>query len=170
MLARIAHELFDLGFALAVPLTSVYLIDQVIANGDVGGLAVALAVLLVVFLVNTGLTFRRNYLTQYVTGDIVRRLRLEMFARLQELSHAFYAGTKTGDILTRMTTDIQHIEQVVSGTLATGAVPRPLAGLQLALAVVLTLAARHHRPPSPVRSSCCHIVRLIGVSVRPAWK
>ena len=114
------YLLFGLGFALAVPLASAHLVDQIIPRGDLNELTILLTALVAAFLLNAALTFRRSRLTQYVSESIVRRLRLDMFIRLQELPHAFYANTKTGDIVTRMTADIEAIKDVVAETFASG--------------------------------------------------
>lgn len=53
------------------------------------------------------------WVAQYITYD----MRNNMYAHLQQMSHRFFTNSKQGDIITRMTSDIGGVQQVISGTL-----------------------------------------------------
>ncbi len=75
----------------------------------------------------------RSYLGAIVSQRIMYDLKLRMFARLQSLSLRFYTQSRTGELMSRLTSDIAGIDAVVSGTLVTIS--------QNALILATTLAA-----------------------------
>jgi ATP-binding cassette subfamily B protein len=59
----------------------------------------------------------RSYLNTVVSQRIMYDLKLEMFTRLQSLSLRFFTEARTGELMSRLTSDIAGIETVISGTL-----------------------------------------------------
>ena len=107
LLAGIALELM-------MPLIQREIIDGVIASGDVsrlGTLLIALA-LLYVFqqLTNVG----DNYFRHVLGGKFILDLRVKLYSYLQRLSLSFYEKTSTGEIMSRVTNDVNAMENFVT--------------------------------------------------------
>ncbi len=133
--------LIGLGFSLVMPYANAYLIDNIInAPGDLAqktrDLIGFLLLLFVLFAINGVAGFRRAYLSGFVNESIVRRLRLQIFSRLQALSASFYNQNKTGDIMARMTNDLGMVQSLLSNTLLNGIYQ----ALQLVFASIIVLS------------------------------
>lgn len=61
----------------------------------------------------------RSYLNTVVSQRIMYDLKLRMFTRLQSLSLRFYTEARTGELMSRLTSDIAGIDTIISGTLVT---------------------------------------------------
>lgn len=58
----------------------------------------------------------RGYLNQIVGQGVMVNLRHDLHAHLQRLSHRFYAEERTGEILSRVTNDVNAVQQTVTNT------------------------------------------------------
>ena len=58
----------------------------------------------------------RGYLNQMVGQDLTVRLRASLHEHLQRLPVRFYTQTRTGEILARITADVNAVQQAVTGT------------------------------------------------------
>jgi subfamily B ATP-binding cassette protein MsbA len=76
-------------------------------------LVIAVAVV-VTELLRCGLAYGRTYLGQYIGGRTLIDLRMELFERLQRLSLSFYESQRVGDLMSRLTTDVSLVQQLVS--------------------------------------------------------
>jgi ATP-binding cassette subfamily B protein len=93
------------------------IIDSAIDGAD-RSLLVLLSVGLVGASIATGLAgVLRSYLNTVISQRIMYDLKLEMFTRLQSLSLRFFTQARTGELMSRLTSDIAGIETVISGTL-----------------------------------------------------
>jgi len=89
------------------------------ARGGSAGVAVLLAVLLVVVFVLKGLfTFFSAYLTRWVGLHAVRDLRADLNGRIQRQSLAFFADLPSGQLISRVMSDVWGMQRLVSGDLA----------------------------------------------------
>ncbi len=59
----------------------------------------------------------QNYLSNLVGQRVMFDLRNQMYAHLQSLSLRFFTETKTGEIMSRVTNDVNGVQQVVTNTL-----------------------------------------------------
>jgi ATP-binding cassette subfamily B protein len=102
---------------LVPPLLIRSIIDSAIGGAD-RSLLLTLALGLVVAAVAMGLVgVLRSYLNTVVSQRIMYDLKLRMFSRLQALSLRFFTEARTGELMSRLTSDIAGVDQVVSGTL-----------------------------------------------------
>jgi subfamily B ATP-binding cassette protein MsbA len=69
---------------------------------------------IVVALLRSGLAYSRDYLGQYVGGRALIDLRQQLFERLQRLSLAFFESQRVGDLMSRLTTDVALVQQLVT--------------------------------------------------------
>jgi ATP-binding cassette subfamily B protein len=94
------------------------LIDLGFASGGTGHLdAAALAM----FAVVAGLavaTFTRFYLISWLGERVAADLRRDMFDRVISLSPAFFETARTGDILTRLTSDISVLQALIGSAIS----------------------------------------------------
>ena len=101
------------------PLLVRSIIDEAIAGGDrtlLGFLSAALVAAAVASgLVGVG----RSYLNTVVSQRIMYDLKVRMYRRLQSMSLRFFTHHQTGEMMSRLTSDISGIDNVISGTLVT---------------------------------------------------
>lgn len=100
-------------------------LNTITTDAKLAGLGNIVLTLIVLFLggsVVTGLAF---YVMNRAGQNVLRRLRQELFVKLQKLSLTFYSDNETGDLMSRITNDMSTIEQafgfmllsVISGAL-----------------------------------------------------
>jgi ABC-type multidrug transport system fused ATPase/permease subunit len=108
---------FGLLFNLAIPLSTRYLFDDVIARQELGLIWVWLAAILAVFVVGSISDYRQAVVAGLI-GELVQRdLRGAAFAHLQRLSMRFYTRASTGDIISRLTHDLDTVQEALAQTL-----------------------------------------------------
>ncbi|MDR1801266.1 MAG: ABC transporter ATP-binding protein/permease [Lachnospiraceae bacterium] len=75
-----------------------------------------LASLIVLILANLVSVFQ-NYVSNWMAEHIMFDMRNQMYKHLQNMSQRFFTNERQGDIITRMTSDISGVRQVIAGTL-----------------------------------------------------
>jgi ATP-binding cassette subfamily B protein len=120
---RVILMLVSLTVATAAALAPPYLagraIDDGIRDGDTGALTVILVLFVVAALVNWGATYAQTYLINWVGQRALQDLRIELFQHLQRLSVGFYGRNKTGVLISRITNDVQALDQLVTEGIST---------------------------------------------------
>jgi ATP-binding cassette, subfamily B, bacterial len=105
------------GLGIIPPLLVRAIVDDAIAGED-RTLLLQLSLGIVGAALAIGLTgVLRAYLNTVVSQRIMYDLKLAMFARLQSLSLRFFTESRTGELMSRLTSDITGIDNVISGTL-----------------------------------------------------
>jgi ABC-type multidrug transport system fused ATPase/permease subunit len=100
--------------ALAPPYLAKLALDRA-DNGHTGGeLWVIVAVFLAAGLANWGMTYVETYMTGWVGERILADLRLRLFHHLQRLSLGFFERNRAGVIISRLTNDVEAIDQLVT--------------------------------------------------------
>ena len=97
-----------------------YLIDGGFGKGKPDALDHALFAVLIVIVVLATATYLRSYLVTWLGERVVADLRQAVYAHLVRLSPGFYETTRTGEILSRLTTDTSVVQTVI-GTSVTQA-------------------------------------------------
>jgi subfamily B ATP-binding cassette protein MsbA len=78
-----------------------------------------LPVLVLVVIFGKGLfTFLSSYLMKGVGHRVVKRLRDDLFSHLIHQSSGFFDRVQTGDLMSRLTNDVDKIQQAISGSMA----------------------------------------------------
>ena len=93
------------------------MVDSVFVHHDEHALNLITISLFAVFLLQSGFNFTQNYLSGWVGERIIADLRRALFAHLQSLSQGFYAEHRTGELMSRVTNDVNAVQNVVSGNL-----------------------------------------------------
>jgi ATP-binding cassette subfamily B protein len=111
--------LFATAASLAPPPLAKLAIDNGIGRRDVG----TLDLVVVGFLGSAAIYFLATYLQTYLVGWVGQRvlqdLRLRIFAHLQTLSIGFYSRRQAGVLISRMTNDVQALDQLVTDGVVT---------------------------------------------------
>jgi ATP-binding cassette, subfamily B, bacterial len=94
-------------------------IDQGINQHNTGVLDLVVAVFLLSAVVYGLCTYAQTYLVGWVGQRALRDLRLKLFAHLQSLSIGFYSRNRAGWLISRMTNDVEALDQLVEDGLAT---------------------------------------------------
>jgi ABC-type multidrug transport system fused ATPase/permease subunit len=107
------------GAALLPPYLAGLAIDDGIRDGDTGALTVILAVFVAAALLNWVATYAQTYLINWVGQRALQDLRVDLFEHLQRLSIGFYSRRKTGVLISRLTNDVQALDQLVTEGIST---------------------------------------------------
>jgi ATP-binding cassette subfamily B multidrug efflux pump len=89
-------------------------IDNYISTKQAAGLARISILLLVVFLFDNGFQAISSWIMARISQDALKRLRRELFGHLQTLSIQFFDQHTAGELMSRLTNDIDAINQAVS--------------------------------------------------------
>ena len=94
-------------------------IDQGIQRHDTHALDVIVVAFLISAVVYGIATYAQTYLVGWVGQRALQDLRLKLFAHLQSLSISFYSRNRAGVLISRMTNDVEALDQLVEDGLAT---------------------------------------------------
>ncbi|GGN37238.1 ABC transporter ATP-binding protein [Deinococcus daejeonensis] len=110
LLGSVAAELYP-------PLVWIRVVDHGIPNRDWTFIAGQLVLLVAVFGVQQGLSAWRGLLLERAGQAFTRDLRLTLYRKLQGQSAAYFEGQRTGDLIARVTGDVDALQDVlVRGT------------------------------------------------------
>jgi ATP-binding cassette subfamily B protein len=120
---RVALMFLSLLAATAAALAPPYLLGRAIDDGirgrDISALVIVVALFVAAAVVNWGATYAQTYLVNQVGQRVLQDLRLRIFEHLQRLSIGFYGRTKAGVLISRMTNDVQALDQLVTDGIVT---------------------------------------------------
>jgi len=106
--AAVVSGLLELGFPLAVKA----FVDVLLPAGDWTRIVLAAAGLVVVYVLNAGLSVVVTYWGHMLGINIETEMRRRAFEHLQKLSFRFYDEQKTGHLVARVTKDLEEIGEV----------------------------------------------------------
>jgi ATP-binding cassette, subfamily B, bacterial len=109
--------LFGALLGLLPPLFTKWLIDGAIPAHDMHGVLIDVGGMIAVALVGGVLGVYQGYLNSLVGEGIMRDIRTSLVAHLHRMPIAFFTGTKTGEIMNRVSSDVDNIDNVVTGTM-----------------------------------------------------
>lgn len=102
------------GLNLLPPLVQKRVVDQVIAERDLSPLPLMIAALIGIHALSQVVNFGDMYLRHVVGERFIFDLRVQIYDHLQRLSLAFYEDTSTGELMSRVTNDVNALEQFVT--------------------------------------------------------
>jgi ATP-binding cassette, subfamily B, bacterial MsbA len=94
-------------------------IDDIFVNKDAEGLIMLPLLVIAVFLIKGLGSYGQEYFMNYVGENIIRRLRNQLYERIQDLSLSFFLKERTGVLMSRITNDVGVLKSMVS-TAVTG--------------------------------------------------
>ncbi len=83
----------------------------------VKGLAMGLALLAAVYLVNIFATYMQSRIMAYVSQNTLESIRVDLFTKVQKLPVRYYDTNSTGDMMSRFTNDVDNIGMMLDHTL-----------------------------------------------------
>jgi len=102
-----------LGFGLVLR----RVVDYGLSTGSVTALNQALMLFLVVITVMAASVAARVYLVTWIGERVVADIRKRVFDRVLKLEPAFFEATRTGEVISRLTTDTSLLQVLVGSTL-----------------------------------------------------
>jgi ATP-binding cassette subfamily B protein len=105
--------------ALAPPLLAKYALDDAINKKTGTNLVLIVSLFVLLALANWGMTYVETYMTGWVGERILTDLRKQLFGHLQALSLGFYERNRAGILISRMTNDVEAIDQLVTDGVTT---------------------------------------------------
>ena len=100
--------------ALAPPFLAKYALDDAIRTSGQGRITLVVVIFLAAGLANWGMTYAQTYLTGWVGERMLADLRSHLFRHLQRLSLGFYERHRAGVIISRLTNDVEALDQLVT--------------------------------------------------------
>ncbi len=120
---RVILMFVALTVATAASLAPPYLAGRAIDDGIKAGDADFLTLILVLFIgaaaINWAATYLQTYLVSWVGQRALADLRSRIFSHLQSLSIGFYSRNKAGVLISRLTNDVQALDQLVTDGIVT---------------------------------------------------
>jgi ATP-binding cassette subfamily B protein len=105
--------------SLAPPYLAKLAIDDGITPGNVEALNWIVAAFVLSALLYWGATYLQTYLVGWVGQRVLQDLRLRIFTHLQRQSIGFFSRRKTGVLISRLTNDVQALDQLVTDGVVT---------------------------------------------------
>ncbi len=102
---------------LAPPLFTKHLIDASLAHRDLHGLWFDVGGMVLAASIAAILGVYQGYLNSVVGEGIMRDIRTSLVSHLHRMPISFFTNTKTGEIMNRVSNDVDNIDNVVTGTL-----------------------------------------------------
>jgi ATP-binding cassette, subfamily B, bacterial len=95
------------------------IIDATLPHKNLGELAVEVGIILASALLASATGVLQGYLNSVVGEGIMRDIRTSLVAHLHRMPLRFFTDTKTGEIMNRVSNDVDNVDNVVTGTLTT---------------------------------------------------
>jgi ATP-binding cassette subfamily B protein len=102
---------------LLPPLFTKWLIDGAIPAHDMRAVWVDVGGMIASAILAGAVGVYQGYLNSLVGEGIMRDIRTSLVAHLHRMPLSFFTGTKTGEIMNRVSNDVDNIDNVVTGTL-----------------------------------------------------
>jgi ATP-binding cassette, subfamily B, multidrug efflux pump len=90
------------------------IIDEYIIPHDVNGSIQMILLLAGIYLLTTALTWLQTYIMINIAQKTINQLRFDLFVKLQSLSLRFFDNRPHGDLMSRVTNDIDNLNSALS--------------------------------------------------------
>ncbi|HET9163061.1 MAG TPA: ABC transporter ATP-binding protein [Solirubrobacterales bacterium] len=111
--------LIETGAGLAPPYLAGHAIDAGIKTGDLSALDLTVAAFLAAALLYAAGTYAETYLVGWVGTRALQDLRERLFSHIQSMSIGFFTRRSPGVLISRMTNDIEALNQLVTNGVVT---------------------------------------------------
>ncbi len=105
--------------ALAPPYLAGLAVDRGITPGDTDALTLIVAAFLLAAAINWAATYAQTYLVGWVGQRALQDLRERIYTHLQAMSIGFYTRNRPGVLISRMTNDVQALDNLVTDGIVT---------------------------------------------------
>ncbi|WP_409342703.1 ABC transporter ATP-binding protein [Paenibacillus sp. MBLB4367] len=117
LLAILALALVGAVIGLVPPLVMRDIVDTAIPQGDRKQLLIAVGLMVGLPLLSGLLGVLQNHMNNRVGQSVMRDLRHGLFRNLQRQSMSFFTHSRSGEVIQRLTGDVQAVQGVVTGTI-----------------------------------------------------
>jgi ATP-binding cassette subfamily B protein len=107
------------GAGLAPPYLAGRAIDSGIQTGDVSALDLIVVAFVAVAVIYAAATYLQTYMVGWVGTRVLQDLRQRVFAHIQSMSIGFFTRRSPGVLISRMTNDIEALNQLVTDGVVT---------------------------------------------------
>ncbi len=136
------------GLSLVVPALIAQVVAVGISSGNMGALLLITGAVLIASIARGLAAYGQGYLSQAISVEVAYDLRNQIYDHLQRLSFSFHDENETGQLMSRMTVDIESVRnafplgflRAIVAVLTFGAVSIILAVLDLPLALITLLS------------------------------
>jgi ATP-binding cassette, subfamily B, bacterial len=101
---------------LVNPLLIAHIFDDAIDKGDVTRLVIYVSIMIVTPIVTGMIGVGQTYLNNVIGQNVMRDFRNRLYQHLQSMSLRFFTGTRTGEIQSRLSNDVNGVQGVVTNT------------------------------------------------------
>lgn len=99
--------------ALIAPLLTERIIDEFIPQGDLKGIALYAILVLGVATARALITFSQRYNIEFTAQKVIYDVRNRLYQHLQTLSFSFFDQNRTGELMSRMTSDVSTLQRAM---------------------------------------------------------
>jgi len=117
MIIAMVALMIGTGLGLLLPLVIKGVVDVVFVEQDMALLNRFTMFLVIIFIIQGLCSFTNRYNIAYVGERVVADLRRELYSHLMRLSLRFFADTRTGEIVSRVTNDVTTLQSAVTQNL-----------------------------------------------------
>ncbi len=110
----ILYVALSVAFGIVLAKAEGYLVDKALLAGSFKVFWRIMAGLLLAFFVTSLASLRENYVKAWVSAHLLSRIRLSMFQKVQALDTGYFDRTESGDLLTRLTSDVFMVENALT--------------------------------------------------------
>ncbi len=104
------------GLGVVNPYLLKVVIDDTIPNRNLNQLYLLVGLMIVLPIVSGLIGVGQSYLNNIVGQNVMRDLRIKLYSHLQQQSLRFFTATRTGEIQSRISNDVNGVQQVVTNT------------------------------------------------------
>ena len=94
-------------------------IDDYITPGKLDGLLYIVLLYGLVILFEFAIRYFQSYYTEYLGQKIMYDMRMEIFSHIQKLPMSYFDKNPVGRVMTRVTTDVQSLNEMLSSGIVT---------------------------------------------------
>jgi len=102
---------------LLPPVLTMNLIDKAIPSGNFQSVMVIVGFMVASAIASSLISAMQGYMNSLIGESIMRDLRLQLMTHMHRMPLDFFTSNKTGEVINRVTNDVDSIDSVVSGTL-----------------------------------------------------
>lgn len=107
-------KMLEASFELIVPLVVAQIINKGIGGNDKGYIVSMCLIMILLGVVGLVCSITAQYFAAKAATGFARRLRYEMFSHIQKLSYSKLDGAGTATLITRMTSDVNQVQNGVN--------------------------------------------------------
>ena len=108
---------FQMSISYFTAFSKYYLSQLIVNNGKEGALMMVSIAFIIASLLKNGFIFLANNTMAYVRASTVRDLRKKLYDKVLRLPLSFFTESRKGDIMTRISNDVQEVEISVMSSL-----------------------------------------------------